>query len=222
MPIRLEIDSLGESLKDFYLFRDELIVAGKKFDAENLRFVPYEKLAFCATGIAGKAMCSMKLVREEKRNRRERFLQMGDDEIRQAKTLLRVEQMDADVHRERIRATAPTWESLRPRQRAWFKLNCIVNHIDGVHDRLTEAIALLDEVIKTHDLPADFTAHQRRKLEILSVVYPASMPNSSFRARMAEIAVEIKKIIPDDEQRVCEAELLHNYSCTSDCYQPLV
>jgi hypothetical protein len=53
-------------------------------------------------------------------------------------------------------------------------------------------------------------------------VYPANLPDAMFRAKIAEIAFEIKKIIPDEEQKQCEAEVLFNYSCTSDCYHPLV
>ncbi len=220
--MNLEIDSLGAPLRIFEELRDELIAAGKRFDAASLSHISYDKLAFCATGLAGRAMCPLALVREEKQLRRERFASMSEAELRDSRTLLQIEQMGPDVARERVRVRAPKWEDLRPRQQAWFKLNCIMNHLDGVTDRVREAIALLKLVHDTHDLPEDFTNHQRRKLEVLLQVYPLSLPDSTFRAKIAEIALEIKKIIPDEEQKQCEAEVLFNYSCTSDCYRPLV
>lgn len=220
--MNLEIDSLGAPLRVFEELRDELIAAGKKLDPSTLPHVSYDRLAFCATGIAGKAMCSVALVREEKQSRRERFASMSETELRDSRTLLQIEQMGEDVARERLRVRAPRWEELRPRQQVWFKLNCIMNHLDGVHDRVRETITLLKLVNETHDLPADFSNHQRRKLEVLLQVYPTNLPDSLFRAKIAEIAFEIKKIIPDEEQKQCEAEVLFNYSCTSDCYRPLV
>jgi|SRR5271157_3407563 len=220
--MNLEIDSLGAPIRVFEELRDELVAAGKKFDAEALSHISYDKLAFCATGLAGKAMCPLALVREEKRQRRDRFFSMSEVELRDARTLIQIEQMGEDIARERLRVRAPKWEILRPRQQVWFKLNCIMNHLDGVTERVREAITLLRLVNETHDLPEDFTKHQRRKLEVLLQVYPLSLPDSMFRAKIAEIALEIKKIMPDEEQKQCEAEVLFNYSCTSDCYRPLV
>jgi hypothetical protein len=130
--------------------------------------------------------------------------------------------MGADVARERARYRAPRWEDLRPRQQVWFKLTCIMNHLDGVADRMREVLALLQNVLDRHDLPEDFTRHQQKKIEILMQGYPMSLSDKLFRMKIAEIAFEIKKIIPDDEQKICEAEVLFNYSCTSDCYRPLV
>jgi len=220
--ITLEIDSLGAPLRNFEELRDELIATGRKFDAEALSHLPYEKLALCATGIAGFAMCSLALVREEKRSRRERFQGMTEAELRGVRTLLLVEQMSDDVTRERTRFRAPRWEDLRPRQRVWFKLNCVMNHLDGVTDRVREAIALLQSVRDTHDLPDDFTLHQQRKLEVMLQIYPMSLPDAMFRFKIAEVAVEIKKFLPAEEQKQCEAEVLESYSCTSDCYKPLI
>lgn len=220
--MNLEIDSLGAPLRNFEELRDELIAAGRKFDAEALSHLPYEKLALCATGVAGFAMCSQALVREEKQSRRTRFQTMSEAELREVRTLLQIEQMGDDVTRERTRLRAPKWEDLRPRQRVWFKLNCITNHLDGVTDRVREAIALLQHVKEVRDLPDDFVNHQYRKLEVLLQIYPMSLSDAMFRAKIAEIAFEIKKIIPDEEQKQCEAEVLFNYSCTSDCYRPLV
>jgi len=220
--MNLEIDSLGAPLRVFEELRDELIAADKKFDPESLSHISYDKLAFCATGLAGHAMCSLALIREEKKLRRERFASMSEKDLWDSRVLLQIEQMGPDVARERLRIRAPRWEDLRPRQQAWFKLNCIMNHLDGVTERIREAIALLKLVHDTHDLPEDFTTHQRRKLEVLLQVYPLSLPDATFRARIAEVALEIKKIIPDEEQKQCEAEVLYNYSCTSDCYRPLV
>src|SRR5271163_3314066 len=139
--MNLEIDSLGAPLRIFEELRDELIAAGKKFDASALSHISYDKLALCATGIAGDAICSLALVREEKLLRRERFASMSETEVRDLHTLLQIEQMGDDVARERLRVRAPHWEHLRPRQKVWFKLNCLMNHLDGVNDRVREAIA---------------------------------------------------------------------------------
>jgi hypothetical protein len=218
--MQLTIDSLGEPLRGFEALRDELIDAGKKFDAESLMHIPYEKLAWCATGMAGAAMCPLKIVQEEKRNRRERFLAM--DDIADVKTLLQIEQMHEDVIRARSLDQAPKWEDIRLRQKAWFKLNCIANHLDNVFPRMVDAAALLGQVRETGDLPPDFTSVQIKKIDNLTIAYPGVMSDSIFRIHIASIALDIKKLMPEDEQKVCEAEVLYNYGCTSDCYRPLV
>jgi hypothetical protein len=218
----LEIDSLGSPLRNFEELRDELVAINKKFDAEALTHIPYEKLAHCATAMAGSAMCPLALVREEKRARRERFLGMSDDDLRDSKILLQIEQMDADVVRDRARNRSPKWEDLHPRQQVWFKLNCIMSHLDNVTVRMAEAVDLLRLVQEKHDLPDDFTIHQRQRLESLMQIYPMRLSDPLFRMKISEIAFEIKKFLPDDEQRVCDAEVLESYSCTSDCYRPLV
>jgi hypothetical protein len=220
--MNIEIESLGSSLRNFEELRDELIVAGKKFDAEALSHLPYDKLVLCATGIAGSAMCPLALVREEKQGRRERFLSMNEEELRDAYVLLQIEQMGGDVMRVRLRSNAPKWETLHPRQQVWFKLNCICNHLDSVGNRMQEVQILLQKALQTQDLPADFVAQQLRKLTVLMQMYPTRLPDVAFRYKIAEIAAEVKKIIPAEEQKVCEAEILFNYQCTSDCYRPLV
>lgn len=220
--MQLETDSLGAPQRSFEELRDELIAAGEKFDAKALSHLPYEQLARCATGMAGDAMCSVTVVREEKKSRRNRFRSMSEAELRDSKILLQIEQMDNDVARERVLSRAPQWETLRPRQQAWFKLNCIMNHLDGVADRIREADAILQRVQETHDLPEDFTAYQRKKLGVLLQIYPLSLSDALFRLKIAEISLEIKKFLPNDEQSVCEAEVLQSYSCSSDCYRPLV
>lgn len=217
----LETDSLGAPLRDFEELRDQLINADKRFDAEALSHISYDKLAWCATGMAGQAACTLRLVREEKQNRRQRFLEMTSTDLRQVSTLLTIEQMTNDVVGERIKSNAPKWADLTPRQKVWFKLNCIVNHVDGVNTRLWEALSLLDMVIESRNLPTDFAYHQRKKIEALSMLYPSRMTSDTFRSRVGNIALEIKKLFPDEEQRICDSEVLYNYTCTSDCYRPL-
>jgi len=220
--MKLTIDSLGEPIRGFEVLRDELIEAGKKFDAETLASIPYEKLVWCCLGLAGKAACSLNLVQEEKLLRRSRFLSMAEPEMQEVKTLLQIEQMDSDVARERTRFSAPKWEDIRLRQKAWFKLNCIANHLDNVFPRMAEVTALLGLVRDTRDLPPDFTSVQIKKIDNLTIPYPGVMSDSIFRIHIASIALEIKKLMPEDEQKVCEAEVLFDYSCTSDCYQPFL
>jgi hypothetical protein len=220
--MQLTIDSLGEPIRGFEALRDELIGVGKKFDAESLAHIPYEKLAWCCLGLAGKAACSLNLVQEEKLLRRYRFLSMAEPEMQEVKTLLQIEQMDSDVARERTRLCAPKWEDIRLRQKAWFKLNCIANHLDNVFPRMIEVAALLGQVRDAHDLPPDFTSVQIKKIDNLTVAYPGVMSDSIFRIHIASIALEINKLMPEEEQRVCDAEVLFDYSCTSDCYRPLL
>src|SRR5208337_5176224 len=105
----VEIDSLGASLQNFEELRNTLIAAGLKFDAEALSHIPYEKLILCATGVAGEAMCSLKLVQEEKALRRSRFLSMGERDFEGVVTLLRIEQMYDDVIASRTLELAPRW-----------------------------------------------------------------------------------------------------------------
>jgi hypothetical protein len=214
------IDSLGTPLRKFEELRDELIASGRKFDDEALSHLPYEKLALCATGIAGSAICSQTLIRTEKKNRRKRFNIMGDTEFQASRTLLQIEQMGNDTARERIYSYAPKWEDLRSRQQMWFKLNCIINHLDNVTPRIQEALAILKCVREARELPGDFINHQQKRLE--GFIQSYVLRDTSFRMRIAEIAFEIKKIMPDAEQKICETELLSGYSCTSDCYAPLI
>lgn len=220
--MKLEIDSLGAPLRPFEELRDELIAAGKKFDAESLSHIPYEKLVCCATGMAGEAMCPLALVQEEKNLRRDRFMSMSEFELNQVNTLLRIEQMRDDVVRQRAVQGTPKWDELTPRQQVWFKLRCIQNHLDAVSIRMTEVADLFCQCIESRSLPVNFAAHHLRKVQILIHVYPNNMPEKSFREQIADIAKEVKDRLTEPEIAVCEAEVLYNHSCTSDCFTPLL
>lgn len=219
--MNLEIDTLGTPLRKFEELRDELTAAGKKFDEETLTHVPYEQLVLCATGHAGAAMCPIALVQAEKECRRTRFITMTDPEFQQVQNLLRIEQMHEDTKKARRRHGSPSWEDLTPRQRVWFKLNCINNHIDNVTPRMEEAIQLLCLSGQT-DLPSDVATHYVKQLDILRQIYPGKLAERTFRGKIATIAHNILAFLPAEEAKVCEEEVLYNYSCTSDCYRALL
>ncbi len=219
--MKIEIENLGAPRQDFQHLRDDLIVHGKKFDETTLPSIPYQELILCCTGPAGEAACLTRLVRLEKKRRRERFLGMELEEFSECLNFLRVEQMEEDIQFALAQRAAPKWDDLSTRQKLWFKLSCIYSHLDSPQQRLGEAILLLricaDEV--DSGLPKEVCEHFMNKLKQYHAEYPGVLKDFQFREKVWDVAETILEFLPDEELGICKKEMLQDYSCTSDCFR---
>lgn len=220
-PMKIEIENLGAPRHDFKSLRDDLIAAGQKFDEATLPSIPYEDLILCCTGSAGEAACLPRLVRAEKVSRRERFLGMQEEEFKECINFLRVERMDEDIHFALAHRAAPKWDDLASRQRLWFKLCCVYNHIDAPQQRLGEAILLLRKCGAEVDsgLPREVCEHYSNRLKQYHNDFPGVLKDNQFREKVWDITETILEFLPDDERSICEKEMLQDYGCTSDCFR---
>lgn len=218
--MKIEIENLGAPRKDFQSLREELISQNRKFDEASLSSIPYEQLFLCCTGSAGDAACTIKQVRDEKIRRRERFLNMDEVEFAECTRFLCIEQMDEDVKFAIARRAAPHWEDLSSRQRLWFKLNCIYNHLDVPQQRLGEAVLLFKKCSEEVDsgLPKDVCEHYSNRLKKFHAEYPSVMSDAYFREKVWDIAETILEFLPDAERSICKKEELQGFRCTSDCF----
>jgi hypothetical protein len=221
--MKIEIENLGTPRQNFYLLRDDLIAHGKRFDETSLPSIPYQELVLCCVGEAGEAACSSRLIREEKERRRERFLSMEPEEIQGCLNFLRVEQMEADILVALAVRAAPKWDDLSTRQKLWFKLCCIYNHIDAPQQRLEDAILLLRKcgVEVYSGLPRDFCEHHIGRLQLYCANL-SGMKDNQFRAKIWDIAENILEFLHDEELSICKKEALQRYSCTSDCFRAIL
>jgi hypothetical protein len=219
--MKIEVENLGAPRQDFQRLRDDLVAQGRKFDETHLPSIPYQELILCCTGPAGEAACLPRLVRAEKVRRRERFLGMEQAEFDECLNFLRVEEMEADINFALAQRAAPNWDDLSARQKLWFKLSCIYNHVDAPHQRLGEAILLLRKCMDEVDsgLPREVCEHYMNKLRQYHADFPAVMKENQFREKVWDIAETILEFLPDEEVGICKKELLQNYSCTSDCFR---
>lgn len=218
--MKIEIENLGIQRRDFHQLRNELIKTSHKFDERTLPSIPYSDLILCCIGTAGEVACSLRLVREEKQRRRERFLSMEPEEFAECLNFLRVEQLHDDVKFAIAQQSVPKWDNLANRQKVWFKLNCICNHWDAPQQRLGEAILLLKECSNEIDsgLPADVCEHYLNRLKKFHAEF-LTMKESFFREKVWDIAETILEFLPDPERSICQKEELRDYGCTSDCYR---
>lgn len=222
MGLRIKIESLGAEQKDFYQVREELLAAGKKFDSESLRHVPYDQLSLCLTAVAGTTMCGLTFVQEEKTARRERFLTMDDAEFQSMKNFLHIERMWDDVAHERLYRILPHWMDLSDRQQLWLKLNCIYNHIDNPQRRGGEALILIKFCAVSGSIPLEVCPQLTDRLRDLLSIYPARIEDITFRDRISSLADIIIQFLPSEERSVVENEEIRGYSCTSDCYRVIL
>lgn len=219
-PLVVEVESLAIPIRDFYETRDQLIHEGKTFDWITLMSIPYHQLYLACIGNAGAAMCSVKLVAAEKRNRRSRFMDMDHTEFESCSTLLQAEHMLEDVKIRRAVAKTPSkWGECSERMQAWFKLNCLMNHTDSPLTRVAEAIDLLKEAAMSHDLPQEVAFSFVAKIRAAGAGLQQGITSDQFRDRMGMISEAILHFLPDNERKFCEKEELADYVCTSNCYR---
>ncbi len=220
MSLQVTFDSTGSHLTGFIDLRDRLVDRGAVFDADVLRQVPYEQLALCATGEAGVARCSLDLVRQEKRDRRRRFVDAPFELHEGTKRYVQAEGMFNDIHFERQYNKAPAWDTLSLLQQTWLLLACLHNHIDHPGPRLHRVKGLLVRAGETGILTSSQASGLTHRIVHLSVDYPGEMGSEDFRQVIGSCAEEMLKLVPAVEREVCTSELVSGYSCTSDCFQP--
>ena len=219
MSLKVSIDSSGTPQQDFYQLRNRLVSESKKFDSSTLPLIPYNQLYLTIIGTAGIAMCSLDLVQEEKRQRRQRFLLMDENTLISMKNYLLIEQMWEDVCFERIYSEFPRWDDLTERQKIWLKLTCIANHIDSPQLRITEVIDLLKVCEKTGSLPIEVASNFASKFRDILRLYPLRISGNTFRNRIIGIASNFSQFLPQEETKQIEDEQVQGYSCTSDCHR---
>lgn len=222
--MKIEIESLDIPQRSFAELRRELIDQGKKFDERTLRAVPYSQLHLCCIGNAGTTACSPELVRQEKINRRERFLNMETEEFKEAETYLKIEQMYDDVMYIIASRTVPKWDTLHDCQKLWTKLTCLYNHVDNPGDRIQEVLDLFARCANdpTSGLPSDVCTIYASKLRGLGSVFPGRLSNDSFWDKIGEMAETLLEFMSDEDRKMLEKEQFQDFSCTSDCFRVLV
>lgn len=219
--MKIEIESSVPQQRSFSELRQELTVIGKKFDAATLKLVPYAQLPLCCIGNAGDAACLPNLVQQEKRNRRERFLNMEPEELKQAEAYLKIERMYDDVVYALAIRTAPKWEGLSTCQKLWAKLTCLYNHVDNLSDRMAEVTDLFAKCAADREsgLPADVCTVYASKLRGMASVHPGRMSDEAFRTKLGEIAETLLEFMTPEERQMLEKEQIQDFSCTSDCFR---
>lgn len=217
----IEVENLGVQRRNFQELSTELSAQGKVFDTSTLAAIPYEQLTRCCIGDAGAAACDISLVRAEKARRRERYLDMSTEDLSLCSNFLRIEQMNEDIKYAVACNGAPSWETLTTRQKVWFKLNCVFNHIENPQDRLFQICLLLRLCLVEHNsgLPSDVCHHYIARLKNLSDNFPAIMSEKLFRDQIWDIAENILEFLPNAEHSICDKEELKDFSCTSDCFR---
>ncbi len=219
--MKVDVESYGQSRRDFYDLRSDLIERDKKFDEISLHLLPYHQLHLCAIGNAGVAACSPELIQQEKARRRERFLAMDEKELKACERYLRAEEMYDDVLFVLGLKLAPCWDKLSDRQKAWAKLNCLYNHIDDPQHRMGEVLLLLRKC-STTSLPTDVCQHYTGKLRGLMAVYPTGVTDEFFRTQIEDIRDNIRDFLPDEERGIVDKEQIADFQCTSDCFRIFV
>lgn len=205
---------------DFYHQRDELITTNQVFGPSNLSKISYAELPLCCIATAGAAMGLVAEVRAEKRERRVPFLELEDDELDAFKTALNLEGMWDDVMAFRQQRYVPHWDSLFNRQKIWFKLNCVYNHVDQPNQRIGEALLLLRRCAEevNSGLPKDVCAHYSHRLRNL-YEFPTHMDAIAFREKISDLADTLLEFLPEAERSICDREHVKGFRCTSDCFR---
>lgn len=220
MSLEVTFDSNGLKRFEFVELRDKLIGKGSQFTPAILRFVPYEQLALCATGEAEAARCSIDLVRQEKRERRRRFLHTPTHDLAAVKRYIQAEGMFSEVHYDRQLLKAVHWVSLSYLQRAWYRLTCLHNHIDDPMRRLYDARKLIFAAGDSGAIPFYTATGYLDAIDNLVERYPRELGTEDFRTMIGGYAEEVLQLMTPAEREVCLRELVSDYVCSSDCFQP--
>lgn len=220
----MHIEFVEFSSKDFTEVKQEVLKKGAKFDATTLKLVSYSQLHLCCIGNAGAAACTLQLVQQEKANRRERFLCMEPEELKEAEHFLKIEQMYDDVVFAIANRAMVRWENLSDCQKLWIKLTCLYNHMDNPIPRLQETLALFAACANnpSSGLPSDVCSIYASKLRGLASVYPERFSDEAFREKIGGMAETLLEFMPVTSRQVIEKEQLQGYSCTSDCFRAIV
>jgi len=220
MGLIVEFDANGREQIDFNDLREKLLREGRGFTDRDLCLVPYSQLSLCAMANAGTAACDIALVRAEKKARRHRFVEMSPDAFAEVRRYLHANGLYTDVVRDRERRRAPAWESLSILQKTWFIMTCLNNHVDAPGERLREIENLLFMAGDAGLMPIQKASLFVDLIAQLVTGYPHAVDAEMFRAYISGQAEELMQFMPETERETCANEILSNYSCTSDCFQP--
>ena len=214
--MKIEIEPQMVPPREFVDLCRELVEQGKKFDKQTLAHIPYAQLLLCCIGNAGKAACSIQLVQQEKKNRRERFLNMELEEFKAVENYLKIEQMYDDVLYAISHRNAVKWETLSECQKIWAKLTCLYTHVDNPTYRIEELIEMFK---KCETIPSDVCKNYAFKLQSLGAVAKLKPPSESFRRKIIEMAETLLGFMSIAERTAMESEQIQEFSCTSDCFR---
>ena len=216
---KIVVESLGT--QDFFTVRDQLLKQGERFTEQTLALVNYSQLPYCALGVAEAAVCSLRLVREEKQRRRARFLELDPEEFQQCTGYLKLHGMYDDVVRQTTLQKAPRWHDLSYRVRAWAKLTCLSNHADFPLARLYEVIDLLQKATKEKNpLPEVVANNYIQRIKVLMVKFrPTERLDPHFREQLGHFTEDLTLSFSESDRQIIEKELIQDFSCTSDCFR---
>lgn len=222
-PLKVEVDTVLPSM-DFKEALPGLIASGKRFDRQLLQKIPYSQLHLCCIGPAGLAACSPRLVFKEKERRLSRYISSAPEELAASERWMKTEGMYGDVMAEVTAKSAPSWDTLKPRQKVVAKLFCIYNHIDDPEERVVEAVVLLREM--GADLNPMLCSKCCSKLVNITRCYLGieveekdRISASEFREGLYQVMEMVLDVLPKEEQLVLVREHISGYQCTSDCFR---
>lgn len=216
MHIRIE-PSLNQQIR-FPDLRDRLVLEGRKFDEQSLQFLSYNELQLCCIGNAGPAICSAKLVQDEKAYRRERFLSLEPEELNECERFLRNQNMYDDILHGISSLGKISWKDLDNHQKVWAKLYCLFNHLDEPQLRLEECHYFLQKCFSSSSLPVDVVRHYKNKvLSLLTAV--GQITDDLMRNQIEEIKDDIRDFLPEEKRSICTLERIRDFRCSSDCFR---
>jgi len=223
-PLKVEVDTVIPSM-DFKEALPGLIASGKKFDRQTLQKIPYCQLHLCCIGPAGLAACSPRLVFKEKERRLSRYISSAPEELAASERWMKTEGMYRDVMAEVAAKSAPSWDTLKPRQKVVAKLFCLYNHIDDPEERVVEAVVLLREAAGDGVDPMLCSECCSRLVNItrrylgIQIEEKDKIGASEFWEGIYQTMESVLDVLPKEEQLVLVRERIRGYSCTSDCFR---
>ena len=221
MSLIVEVEHHGRATTSFHEYRAQLLREGGVFTEEHLSNMPYPHLALAAMANAGTAACSLDLVVAEKVRRRSRFLAMSPDVYRRVQRYVKSSGMYSDLYLAIEMQKAMKWTAIRKRVQLWMKLNCIHNHIDHPKRRLMEATRLLRRCVETGELSEAAGRAFKEHIDHILFFYPHSMNGDQLREKLGGMCDDLLDELDEIDACICAVGLVHDYSCTSDCYLPI-
>jgi len=210
-----------ERITNFYDLKERLVREGKTFDREVMKQLEYQDLILCAIGDAGKARCATTTVLEEAAERRSVYNTLSLQRVQELREVLELEGMYEEVLADAVNRSPDllSYKKLTDTQRLYFKLRCLRNHQDYPHKRVEEALWLVDKIQKLN--PSPEISKWQTTLEALEIDNAANLGPVHFRKCLQGVR-DLFKLMSLQEVAECEAETLRDYSCTHNCFAPVV
>lgn len=209
---------------EFFALRDSLLREGRTFDATALRELAYGDLIRAAVGDAGEAMCSLELVREERRRR----ISEETMAIRMSVGPRLIQ--DHDLYDAALRALhqrptpPPEWDTLSLVTQGYLLLRCLRAHMDDPADRLDR----LKGVLAT--LASDGADYRVKAMALMMVHFLPAMKEDlarngaldilTFRKHTFDLFRVLRQGVPLHEEAVCSHLEVIGYHCTLGCFTP--